>query len=186
MKVWQFALVPLFALNLLNLSHAQVPMLQGDWESVASEASGPIYATRAFHFEGDRWKVVFHAYADAGKNVPLFTLNVGGLFVIGDQSATVPGAYEGIFPARYRYITADSEAGVNFFAGMGCALRKDDERELISNGCGFVPSLMQAMGEYDLVSIRDEQLFFGDRSGDLTKARPSQLTPYPLRKVASK
>lgn len=186
MKLWRIALVSVLALNLFSLAQAQTPKLQGDWESVAIEANGPIFATRAFHFEDDRWKVVFHAYADASQKVPLFTLNVGGLYVIGDKSAAVPDAYEGIFPASYRHITADSDAGVNLFAGMGCTLRRGEEHELISNGCGFVPGLMQAMGEYDLVSIKDGQLFFGERSGDLTKARPLQLTAYPLRKVAYK
>jgi hypothetical protein len=42
---------------------------------------------------------------------------------------------------------------------------------------------MQNMGEYDLVAIRNGQLFFGDRSGDLSKARPDKLTPYPLRRL---
>lgn len=186
MKLWQIAALSALAMSLSGIAHAQAPTLQGDWESVASEASGPIYATRAFHFEDDRWKVVFHAYADAGRNAPLFTLNVGGLFTLGNKSETVPDAYEGIFPARYRHITADSDAGVDFFAGMGCTLLKGEEHELTTKGCGFIPGLMQAMGEYDLVSVKGEQLFFGDRSGDLTKARPSLLTSYPLRRLSSK
>jgi hypothetical protein len=39
---------------------------------------------------------------------------------------------------------------------------------------------MQAMGEYGLVALRGQRLFFGDRAGDLTKARPEKLTAYPL------
>lgn len=183
MKLWRIVMLPVLALTLINTTYAQVPNLQGDWESIASETNGPIFATRAFHFEDDRWKVAFHAFADADRKVPLFSLDVGGMFVIGDLSATVTDAYEGVFPARYRKITADSDAGVNFFASMGCTLHKGEVKNLLSQGCGFIPGLMQAMGEYDLVSIKNGELFFGDRSGDLTKARPVKLTAFALRKV---
>ncbi len=66
------------------------------------------------------------------------------------------------------------------FAEQGCALAVGEALDLIDQGCGFVPPLMTAMGEYDLVAMRGGQLFLGDRAGDLTKERPASLTPYPL------
>lgn len=158
----------------------QAPVLLGHWESVAPEDMGQTHATRSFNFEGGRWRVQFRAFADAGAKQPLFTLDVGGVFVIGGPSAKVSGAWEGVFPAQYRRITAESDAGAALFAGMGCVLKPGQSVELINQGCGFVPALMQAMGEYDLVVLKGGQLFLGDRAGDLTKLRPEALTRFPL------
>lgn len=139
-----------------------------------------MYVTRAFTLTDKEWAVVFHAFGDAQGAQPLFTLNVGGIYVIGPASARVPGAYDAVFPADRRHITADSAQGVAMFAGMGCSLNQGEETALMQKGCGFLPGLMEAMGEYDLVAIKDGQLFFGDRSGDLTKVRPAFLTALPL------
>lgn len=158
----------------------EAPAIAGHWASVAPEPSGPITATREFRFDESGWSVQFRAFADAAASQPLFRIEVAGVYVIGGPSATVPGAHDGIFPATRRDLTAESPAGVAMFAEMGCALEQGVTRSLISEGCGFLPPLMQAMGEYDLVAITDGQLFFGDRTGDLTKARPDRLTPYPL------
>lgn len=165
-------------------AHAQAQSLNldGDWQSVGVEANGPVFATRAFHFEGDHWRVIYRAYADPAGKEPLFSLDVGGVYVLGGASSRVAGAVEGVFPATHRHLIAESAAGVAMFAKMACHLRQGEITPLVTEACGFVPALMQAMGEYDLVAIHDGQLFFGDRAGDLTKARPEKLTPYALRK----
>jgi hypothetical protein len=156
------------------------PDISGSWASTGPEAMGPIHATRAFTFTDRDWSVEFRAYADAQGTQPLFRIDVAGVYRLGGPSAAVPGAYEGIFPALRRDITAESAAGVAMFAEMGCALTQGTPKPLVDEGCGFLPPLMQAMGEYDLVALRDGQLYFGDRAGDLTKARPAALTPFPL------
>ena len=161
-------------------AQAQPPKINGIWHSVAIEPSGPIYATRTFTIADQAWRVAFRTFADAQGKQPLFTINVNGVYVLGNESKIVKGAYEGIFPATQRHITAYSPAGVNMLASMGCQLTQGQKTSLLTQSCGFVPSLMQAMGEYDLVSVQNGQLFFGDRSGDLTKARPEKLTPYAV------
>ena len=154
--------------------------IDGHWISASAEAQGGIYATREFHIEGDRWSVVFLAFADEAASQPLFRIDVSGAYVIGGPSAAVDGAHEGIFPALQRDLTALSAGGVAMFVGMGCTLEEGVVKHLLDEACGFLPPLMQAMGEYDLVAVREDRLYFGDRSGDLTKARPTALTPFPL------
>lgn len=156
--------------------------IEGRWKSERLEPQGKLFVSRDFTFAGDSWSVVYRAHADANGANPLFTLDVGGIFVVGERSTTLPEAHDGIFPARRRNITADSAAGVAMFAAMGCTLLEGVPKALVSEGCGFVPPLMTAMGEYDLVTIKDGKLFFGDRSGDLTKARPQSLYAFPLIK----
>lgn len=158
----------------------------GQWASAAPEAYDHIFATRQFHITPKRWGVLFKVYADAAGTQPLFHLNVGGPYTLGGPSAKVDSAAEGIFPADHRLITADSPAGVQLFASQGCTLQQGKALPLVQQGCGFVPGLMQNMGEYDLVAIKNGQLFLGDRSGDLSKARPDKLTPYPLLRQASR
>lgn len=175
----RFAIWMAIAAGLAVPAAADAPKLTGDWQSVAPEAQGPMFVTRTFHFEGNTWSVVYRAFGDADAKAPLFTLDVGGVFVVGGPAA-LPGAYNGIFPATRRDITAESTAGAALFAGMGCTLEVGTAKSLVSDACGFVPPLMQAMGEYDLVKINNGQLFFGERSGDLTKARPTALYPFPL------
>jgi len=145
---------------------------------------GAMHATRAFAFDGERWQVRFCAFADAQAQLRLFTLEAGGVFRLGGPSTVVPDAFEGIFPALYRRLCAESDAGIALFASQGGTLALGEPRDLVSESCGFVPALMQAMGEYDLVALREDQLFLGDRSGDLTRSRPQCLTPFPLRRVA--
>jgi hypothetical protein len=161
-------------------SAQSAPVLAGQWASEALESNGNHFATRSFEFTDKAWRVVYRAYGDAQGKLLLFRLDVGGFYAIGQPSTKVPGAFEGIFPADHRHLTAESDAGVRMFAGMGCALEKGKETPLVNQGCGFVPGLMQAMGEYDLVALQDGKIYFGDRAGDLTKARPDKLTPYPL------
>ncbi len=181
MKLRLLPLLLQFCLSIAATSaSAQTPDVVGQWRSRGLEAAGPMHVTRAFTLTDTEWTVVFHAFGDAQGMQPLFTLNVGGIYVIGAASAKVSGAYDAVFPANHRHITADSDQGVAMFAGMGCRLNKGEETALIQRGCGFVPGLMNAMGEYDLVALKDGQLFFGDRSGDLTKLRPAFLTTYPL------
>lgn len=156
------------------------PKIKGQWTSATLENYGNHYATRTFKFTNKEWRVIYRAYADAQGKQPLFNLDVGGFYVLGLPSSAVPNAVEGIFPANHRHLTADSEASVQMFAGMGCALEKGKVLPLVNQGCGFVPSIMQAMGEYDLVSLKEGKLYFGDRSGDLIKSRPTALTTYPL------
>lgn len=163
-------------------SQDRAPDIAGRWKSTSAEAEGPIHAMREFQITSESWAVVFRAYADAAASKPLFRIETGGIYVLGGSSATVQGAFEGIFPATRRQVTAESAEGVAMFAGMGCKLEQGVAKTLTVEGCGFLPPLMQAMGEYDLVALRDGKLFFGDRAGDLTKSRPARLTPYPLVK----
>ena len=158
--------------------------IQGQWRSAGPEHYGNHHATRAFLITDRTWQVRYQAFADPNGLQPLFTVRVNGVYALGEPSATVAGAREGIFPALSRSLTADSEAGAQLFASMGCRLEPGKETFLLNTGCGFVPGLMQVMGEYDLVAQIQGQLFFGDRAGDLSKARPTRLTSYPLQREA--
>ena len=161
------------------------PDITGHWISIAAEPTGESWVTREFRIEGDRWQVLFHCFADAAMTLPLFTLDVGGIYAIGGPSGTVVGAYNAIFPASRRHVTVDSDAGAGLFASMGATIAVGERRPVTDATFAFIPALMDAMGEYDLVALRNGQLFFGDRNGDLTKVRPTALTPFALARVGA-
>lgn len=154
--------------------------IQGQWVSAGTENYGSHHATRSFSIAERDWQVHYQAYADPQGQRSLFTIRVAGVYALGGPSSHVAGAREGNFPALSRSLTADSDAGVQLFASMGCHLTRGQETFLLNTGCGFVPGLMQSMGEYDLVAQVNGQLFFGDRAGDLSKARPDKLTVFAL------
>lgn len=181
MRIRQMLITALGCATLLTPALANdMASIDGHWISESPEAQGGVFATREFQIEGDRWSVIFHAFADRAASQPLFRIDVAGVYVIGGPSATVDGAHEGIFPAIRRDLTALSAAGVTMLAGIGCTVEEGVVKHLVNEACGFLPPLMQAMGEYDLVSLQEDRLYFGDRSGDLTKSRPTALTPFPL------
>jgi hypothetical protein len=162
---------------------ADAPSIKGRWKSVGLEHDGKFYSKRKFAISSKNWKVESKTFADAEGKAPLFTIRVSGFYALGSASAKVPGAFDGVFPAMSRSLTAESPAGVKMFADMGCKLEQGKAMDLRLQSCGFVPSLTQAMGEYDLAAIQNGKLFFGDRSGDLSKARPEKLTPHPLERA---
>ena len=156
--------------------------ISGNWISESIEKYGDTYATRSFQITKDTWSVSFQTFADEKKNTPLFTIFVEGVYVIGGKSNIVENAHNAIFPVIYRSLTINSDFGVEMFAQMGVNVEKNKEISLLDEGCGFIPSLMNCMGEYDLVSLENGKCYFGDREGDLSKQRPSKLTPYAVIK----
>lgn len=160
------------------------PNIEGAWRSLAREPVAGFWTTRSFFFNADRWSLIFKGFSDKALSRGLFTLHVSGIYLLGGAAENVAGAFNGIFPASRRAITVDSEDGVVLFAQMGEQVKRFEHLDLVDKGLGFLPPLMSAMGEYDLVAVIDERLFFGDRSGDLTKTRPTKLTAYPLVRPA--
>jgi hypothetical protein len=159
---------------------AEPPSLDGRWISVAPENMGQIFATRDFTFDGDAWSIRFRAFGDEALSVPILTLDVAGYYKIGGESAVVPGAYNGVFGASDKVLVADSDIAVKMFGDMGCRLEVGVPFDLTDQACGFFHASMDAAGEYDLVAMQGDQLFLGDRAGDLTRERPTRLTPFPL------
>ncbi|MGL4237097.1 hypothetical protein [Tabrizicola sp.] len=169
-------------LSLASPAFAEAPDIDGRWVSVAPENFGGPFALREFTFEGDAWRIVLKTFADEAMTEPQFTLDVAGYYRLGAESMAVPGAWNGVFAAFDKTLTAHSAETVEMFGSVGCTLVVDQPFDLTDSACGFFHATMDNMGEYDLIAMRDGQLFLGERSGDLTKARPTALIPYPLVK----
>lgn len=155
--------------------------IQGRWKSESIENLGQIYGHRDFNFDQDSWSITFKAFGDAEGNLELFRLNVGGSYIIGNGSDS-EGQSPANFTVLHRTIQTGTEAGKTMFESMRCALEINREKDLTNEACGFIPAIMASGIEYDLLSLKDNKLYLGDRSGDLSKERPEKLTAYPLVK----
>ncbi|MBL9048226.1 MAG: hypothetical protein JNK34_13105, partial [Tabrizicola sp.] len=91
---------------------AEAPSIDGHWVSVAPENIGGPFATREFTFDGPAWRVAFRTFADAAMTQPGFTIDVSGFYRVGGESAAVPGAWNGVFAAFDKTVTAHSPEAV--------------------------------------------------------------------------
>jgi hypothetical protein len=165
--------------------------LNGRWtspqpEPIPNADGSTIYGVRDFTFAPETWRLRFTAYGDADAKHPLFTLRAEGHYTLGDPSVAVPGAREAEFHFARRLFTAHTEPFVELLNGAGAGSAPwtpGVEQDVSITGALFVPSMAQAPIEHDLVAFRDGALFLGDRSGDLSKARPAALGAYPLARA---
>jgi hypothetical protein len=167
-------------------------ILSGRWTSLQPEpilnADGSmIYGLRDFSFAGETWALRFTAYGDPEATVPIFTLRAEGPYTLGDASAVVPGAREAEFHFARRLFTAHAEAFVALLDSAGAGSPPwvaGVEQDVSATGALFIPSVAQAPVEHDLIAFRDGALFLGERSGDLSKTRPTALGTHPLSRAA--
>jgi hypothetical protein len=164
--------------------------ITGRWISAAAEPihnpdGSVIYGQREFMLGDREWTLRFTAYGDEQTSVKLFTLRAEGSYTLGDESPDVAAARQADFHFAKRYLTAHIPAFVELFTASsadGSPWQIDEERDVSRDGCAFIPSVAASPTEYDLVKLDGAQLYFGDRSQDLSDPanRPRRLTEQPL------
>jgi hypothetical protein len=163
--------------------------LLGKWVSAALEPNtnpdGSVtYVKREFTFPGgNQWSLLFSGFGDAGGTFPLLTGRAVGTFDLGEPSVAVPGAREANFHFSKKYFTVFYQGIVDMFNGGSTGDWKVGvERDISETGCPFFPSVAQAAQEYDLLKFDAPNLYFGDRSQDLSirANRPTKLIAYPV------
>lgn len=166
--------------------------IEGTWTSAACESApdgngGTLYFTRTFELTLDTWAIDFRTFGAEGcdPSSQLFVAEIGGPYTIGDASTEVDGAFEGYFAFETRTITPLSEGAVGFLESIAaCGISEwtlDEAEDVQESGCsalGLYP-LEQCMGEYDLLALEGEELFFGARPADgnlcTEDRRPTEL-----------
>ncbi len=163
--------------------------LQGRWASAGCEdAGGGYFLQRDFTFEGDHWKDDGRIFSDAGCHALAFDYDDEGAFDVVDASAQIAGAYETDFGEDTRTLTLRSQGLVDYLNSLpagSCGSSTwviDQEQSIAVTGCALFhqPSTSQCPKELDLVHIDGDDLYLGDRSGDLCVARPTALAAIPV------
>lgn len=164
--------------------------IRGKWISVSPEktATGS-YGTREFFIGKSAWQIRYTLYSDSALRNPIFIFRGVGKYELTDVSKIVPGAREAVFRFNKKYITTKTnDNGLIQKYGLGsCNLNYNKETDITETGCAYLASKAVCGQEYDLVSLKNNMLYLGERpvTGGLCSAgkRPKQLG-FPLERVS--
>ncbi len=145
------------------------PDLVGTWTG-ACEPGAKDGKKLAFVFTATRWDVTIEQFADTTCTKRKTTIAIGGPYTFGEQSTTVPGAWNGAFSFDRRDVTAD-DAKTAKALGKTCGIKKlkaGATVSLLGKGCaklGFKP-LADCAADHDVVAIVGSRVRFGVRPAD--------------------
>lgn len=160
--------------------------VNGKWTSLSAENLGNgTFGYRTFDLTPEKWEIRFTLYLDEARTTPVFTFRGNGSYKIEGPSTVVPGASNVVFYFSKKYLTlhTDNADLLKNFGFAGLDLQKDVEKDISAKGASFLPSVQAYGQEYDLLQLKDGQLYFGMRSNDMSTPdkRPTKLF-YPLKR----
>jgi hypothetical protein len=166
--------------------------LAGHWVSGTCESAGSgSYIKRDITLTESTWKVNATIYNDAACTVKFLGIDIAGPYTVVQESTAVAGATE----VNYQVTDQDqrliplSDGAVQALMQGKCGAGPWGVNQIADIGLTGCPPLGLSSnaqcpgGELDLNLIDGNNLFFGDRSADLCKARPTKLTTYPVTRA---
>jgi hypothetical protein len=157
---------------------AKMPSIKGKWVSEACESypnpdGSKTYFKRLFSITDKTWAIDFSTFGDpkCSDAAKLLTVDIDGKYKLGKESS-VSGGTEGEFMFSNRKVTPKSEgilgwlnpAKVCGFADWVVGKTKDIQKI----GCAQLGAhpLKDCKGEYDIVKLEGDKLYFGARPAD--------------------
>lgn len=169
---------------------AAAPDISGAWVSACLPGADGSYFVLDFDIAQDTWALDYVVYGDDACTAKLVTVHIDGPYALGEPSADVDGAYEGLFSFTNKTITphADGLVGMLNAADPACgteAWTLDATQSVYETGCaGFGQYPMaDCTADYDLVYLDAgaNTLQFGARPADndmcTEDERPTALNP---------
>lgn len=164
--------------------------LAGRWVSGSCESAGSgSYIKRDFTLTESTWKLNATIYNDAACTVKFLGLDIAGPYTVVQESPSVAGATEVNYQVTDRRLIPLSDGAVQLLMQGKCGAGPwavNQIADIAQTGCaplGFPSNAQCPGGELDLNQIDGNNLFFGDRSADLCKARPTKLGTYPVTRA---
>lgn len=164
--------------------------LAGHWVSGSCESAGSgSYIKRDFTLTESTWKLNATVYNDAACTVKFLGLDIAGPYTVVQESTAVAGATEVNYQVTDRRLIPLSDGAVQLLMQGKCGAGPwavNQIADIAQTGCaplGFPSNAQCPGGELDLNQIDGNNLFFGDRSADLCKARPTKLGSYPVTRA---
>jgi hypothetical protein len=188
--------------------------LKGNWQSPVIETienpdNSVMFIKREALFVDDNWDIFIRAFLDEEGKIPFFTIHAKGNYILGKESADLPGAVAVDFNNRGRYVTAHQRSLVDMLnesSPFDGEWMLDLEHDVSSKGCILVPSIETCPVEYDIIKIQGNEIYFGDFTAEQkedikkftqgehnpsegsdgicsTENRPRQLIKYPMVKL---
>jgi hypothetical protein len=152
--------------------------IQGVWVSAALErASNPrgevSWRRRVFEIGAREFRLAIDVFGDEGATDRRLTLEFVGPWRLGPPSVRVPDAMEADFGHTAWSLTVRSPALLAHVAAAGCTdtpWALDVPQDVSARGCLGIASVSDCPSEYDIVSLREDRLVFGERV--VTPCRP--------------
>lgn len=160
--------------------------LSGRWTSATCEPAGPnLYVKRDFTLTDATWKLNVGIFNDAACAAKFVAVDVTGGYQVQSASTTVPGATDVNYLVTTHTVTPASDAAVQTLTQGNCGTGTrtvGQPVDVTKTGCAALglPSVSACPMELDLNKIDGDNLFFGDRTSDLCKARPTALGQLPV------
>lgn len=169
---------------------AAAPDITGEWlseggcEKMPNGQGGETYFNRHFWIDKAEWKIHFTTFGAADCTGELLQVEIAGPYKLGKASKAVAGATEGDFStSKTMTVTPKAEGVLGWLNGAGVCGKKDwkvgEAHDVSKTGCKELgikgKAQCKAHRELDLVKVEGDKLWFGDRSGDMCKARPTKM-----------
>jgi hypothetical protein len=153
--------------------------LDGTWASPACEAvpdgkGGKMFFKRTFKIAKGSWAIDFSTYGDEGcsEDKKMVTVDIDGPFKLDGASSKVTGATEAQFLFTHRKATPRSDGAAGWLTSIKACGHADWKAgtavDIDKEGCpalGAYPK-KACTGEFDLVKVEGDDLFFGSRPAD--------------------
>lgn len=160
--------------------------LTGRWTSATCEPAGPnLYVKRDFTLTDASWQLDVGIFNDAACAAKFVGIGVAGPYKVGQDSTAVPGATEVDYLVSTHTVTPASDTAVQTLTQGNCGTgtrtvgQPVDVTQTDCTPLG-IPSIAACPMELDLNKIDGDNLYFGDRTNDLCKARPAKLGTTPV------
>lgn len=163
--------------------------LAARWTSAQCESGGPgIYVKRDFTLTESTWKLNVGIFTDPACSASFAAIDVAGPYTVGQDSTNNPGATDVDYGVTTHTVTPKSDAALQAVNGGNCGSAPraiGQVLDVTQTGCAAlgVPSVAACPKELDLNKIDGDNLYFGDRSGDLCKTRAPKLGQYPVARA---
>lgn len=160
--------------------------LAGHWTSATCESAGPnLYVKRDFTLTESTWKLNVGIFNDAACATKFVAVDVTGGYQVQQDATAVPGATEVNYLTGTHTVTPASDAAVQTLTQSNCGTGTravGQPVDVTQTGCTAlgIPSVAACPMELDLNKIDGNNLYFGDRTNDLCKARPTVLGQIPV------
>lgn len=146
-------------------------------ENFSNPDGSKTYFMRNFDFKGKNWKIHFNTYGDSGCKNQLLNVQVGGKMTQKGPSKNVKGAtntYFSVISRKVKPMGAGVLGWLNDPKSPACNQKNWEvgkTKDIYKNGCAQLgsPSAEACKGEYDLVQLKGDRLFLGQRTKEMCK-----------------
>lgn len=160
--------------------------VHGTYRSAAPEAWYGGFGTREFTFAEGQWHLIFTHALDPDMTMRTFQFRTGGPFEIGEPSAVVAGAFNGIFHEDWKHVTVLTD-NPDIVAAMGmaeCNLTYNLETDISQTGCAAWRPVAECGEDHDLFAMDAAGVYFGQRPADNDMCSPDRRPTALLPAVA--